>query len=340
MCSAINPTSNERRQFFFARQKELESLVEKNGKLKRQEWWSLEYYKEPYLVDATTQSLLKRYQDIVGNLTTLDQSGRISVLAGESRDILASKITHVQEELVARGIMPRRADDDIHLPNPTFPNVPPGLRILGENKLPDEPYLVKIGEYSHMRAMIEVGEIRIAPASSFNDKSLAAAIKDNELELVAHYSRSDLRKTALGRSIADKIGLEQSGEIAVKRTLPDFYAYCLTYKYDHRLLDDFHKDSVVLIREPGVFLRKLVHAVTSKFPGLRPRIGAISYYDPYCVEDWNLSSDGFLKHFRYAYQKELRACFNVPVGDSHAFKPLFVYVGDMRSYAELLTISK
>jgi hypothetical protein len=339
MCSAIMLTSDERRQFFLVRRTELESLAEKDGTLKRQEWWSLEYYKEPYLVDATTPSLHKRYQDIVGNLTTLDQSGRISVLAGESRDVLASKITHVQEELFVRGIMPRRADDDIHLPNPTFPNVPPGLRILGGSKLPDVPYLVKIGEYSHMRAMIEVGEIRIAPASSFNDKSLAAAIKDNERELFAHYSRSDLQKTTLGRSTADKIDPEQSGEIVVKRTLPDFYAYCLTHKYDHRLLDDFHKDSVVLIREPGAFLKKLVHAVTSKFPDLHSRIDAISYYDPYCVEDWNPSSDGFLKHFRYAYQKEFRACFSVPVGSHHVFNPFFVHVGDMRSYAELLTIS-
>jgi hypothetical protein len=331
---------SERRQLFSERQKILESLSEKNGQLRRQEWWNLAYYREPYLVEATIQSLHKRYQDLVGNLTTLDQSGKITPVTGKICELLTSRIAHVQEELFARGIMPRRADDDIHLPNPTFPNIPPGLSILGGKKLPDEPYLVKIGEYSHMRAMIEMGEVRIAPASSFDDNSLTAAIRDKELELIAYYSSSDLLKAKLGRSVASEINPKCSGEVAVKRELSDFYASCLTYKYDHRLLDDFHRDSIILIREPTTFLKKLREAVRLKYPDFMCRVGPISYYDPYFVDDWNQESVGFLKHFRYAYQNEFRVCFNRPQGIHHVFQPFFVYIGDMRGYAELLTISK
>jgi hypothetical protein len=240
--------------------------------------------------------------------------------------------------LFARGTRPQRADNDIHLPNPTFPEVPPGIKILSGRNLPNDPYLVKIGKYVHMQTMIETGEIRIAPASSYADKSLAIAIRDNELEILAHYAVADIHKTALGRSAANKIDLKRSGEITIKRTLPDFYAYCLAHRYDHRLLDDFKADTIVLIKEPVTFLNKLVEAVKLKYPNQLPRVGAVDYYDPYFVEDWSLEAEGFIKHFRYAYQNEFRVCWNRAAGTPQTLAPFYVRIGDMRKYGELLTL--
>ena len=331
---------SERKKYYLQRRLALENAIEKSGALRRQDWWSLDYFKDPYLIETPTQKLHKRYQDIIGNTTILDPSGKISFLMGKDRDAWMSLAMHVQDELFARGIMPQRADDDIHLPNPTFPESPPGIKILGGRLLPSSAYLVKIGEYAHMRAMVETGEILISPASTYTDKSLTTAIRDDELKLFANCSASNIHKTALGRSVAHKFDLKRPGEITITRTLHDFYAYCLTHRYDHRLLDDFHKDSIVIINEPTIFLTKLAKAVESKYTSLLARVGAIGYYDPYFVEDWSREADGFLKHFRYAYQKEFRLCWNVPTESAHAFKPFFVNIGDMRSYAELLTISK
>ena len=333
-------TSKERRQFFSCEKERLEKLAKESGKLRRQEWWSLAYFKNPYLVDARSDKLHKRYQDITGNFTTLTKSGQIAPVTGKDCDLWLSRITHVQEELFARGLRPNRADDDIHIPKPTFPTIPPGLEILKGRELPDQPYLVRIGEHAHMASMLENGEIRIAPASSWSNQSLVSAIKDNELEVSACYSVSDIMKTALGRSVSHKFDLSRPGEITLRRTLADFYAFCCTHKYDHRLLDDFNKDTIVLIKDPKKFLDNLATAISLHNPNLSVRFGPIRYYDPYAVEDWDRNTDGFLKHFRYAYQNEFRVCCTLPAGASHKFEPFFVTIGSMRDYAELLTIAR
>jgi hypothetical protein len=339
MCEMAFLASNERRKLFSSEKEKLEKLAKENGKLRRQDWWSLEYFRDPYLVDATTDKLHKRYQDIVGNLMVLDKSGRIAPLMGKDRDHWMSRTMHVQDELFTRGLRPNRADDDIHISNPTFPNIPPGLLVLKGRELPDQPYLVRIGEYAHMASMLEDGVIRTAPASTWSDKSLTSAIKDNELEVSACYSVSDIMRTTLGRSVSHKFDLNRPGEITLRRTLPDFYAFCCTHKYDHRLLDDFHKDTIVLIRDPKKFLSDLAAAIRLHNSSLSVRIGPIKYYDPYGVEDWDRNTDGFLKHFRYAYQNEFRICCTLPAGAPHKFEPFFVTIGSMRKYAELLTLT-
>lgn len=330
---------NERRNYYVQRKLTLENQIKNDGALRRQDWWSLEYFKDPYLIETPTQKLHKRYQDIIGNLTILHSSGKIAPLMGKDRDVWASLIMHTQDELFARGLMPRRADDEVHLPTPTFPKTPPGIAILRGRSLPNDPYLVKLGKYIHIRSMLDCGEILISPASRYADKSLTAAVRDDELTLYANYPVSNIRKTALGRSVTNNFDLTKPGEITIKRTLQNFYTYCLTHHYDHRLLDDFHHDTILLIKQPTTFINKLVEAVESKHPSFIARVGAVDYYDPYFVENWSREADGFLKHFRYAYQKEFRVCWNVPEVDSHTFDPFVVNIGDMRDYAELLTLS-
>jgi hypothetical protein len=333
----VNDTTHKRRDYFNRRRKELETQAKETAALRRQDWWSLEYFNDPYLLEAPTSSLHKRYLDISGNMVILTPEGKISLLSDNNRDFWTSRLVHVQEELFARGDGPQRADDKLHIPNPTYPEIPPGLRILNGRSLPDGQHLVKVGNSVHMKNMLEKGEVKISPVASYADEMLTAAIYDNELELTARYSSFNRDRTPLSRSAAAST-IERRGEIVIKRTLPNFYAYCLTYHYDHRLLDDFHADSIVLIKEPIIFIQKLVDAVKNKLPSFQPRLGAVGYYDPYGVEDWDPNSDGFLKHFRYAYQREFRVRWQSADNTTKPLESFLVYIGDMRSYAELLTL--
>jgi hypothetical protein len=245
----VRADAKRRFEYFARRRAELEREAEKNGKLRCSDWWRLEYFKDPYLIDSLESDLHKRYQDISGNLLVLTREGKIAPLMDNNRDVWMSRIQHVQEELFGRGLRPQRADDELHIPKPTFPDVPPGLRILKGRSLPAGQYLVKVGKAGHMKDMLEKGEVKISPVASYADKTLTTAIYDNELELIARYSSFNRDRTRLSRSAAAS-AIEQSSEIIARRTLPNFYLYCLTYHYDHRLLDDFQADAVVIIKKP------------------------------------------------------------------------------------------
>ncbi len=332
---SIRP-AEARREFYRQRRMELEEQFKSTGLLRRQDWWSLDYFKDPYLIHATSQKLHKRYQDLAGNSYELDASGKISPVLGKAHETWTSLALHVQEELFARKIRPLRADEDIHLPIPSFPEAPPGLRILDNTQLPKTPYLVKCGKEEHIRAMVENGEIQISPASSYSEKSHTIAIQDqSELELLAYRATSSISGDFFGIDPRDSIRAGRR-EIEVRRNLPNFYMFCTSHRYDFRLLSDFGSNAIAFIERPDVFLSRLVEGVAKTRPELVPRLGAVQYYDPYFVSDWSYSADGFLKHFRYAYQNEFRICWNSPLDSPFEAKPFFINIGSMTEYAKFI----
>jgi hypothetical protein len=333
----VTQDASSRRLFFASRRKYLEDSLKKNGALSRQDWSSLDYTKDPYLVEATAEVLHKRYQDLIGVSWVLEPNGKIAPLLDANYDLWMAKTVHVQDELFARGLRPQKADDEIHIPHPSFPEIPKGLSILKGKPLPTKPHLIKLGKRDHMTKMFKQGLLKISSASSWRDTSSVTAIKDDELSLLASYSSTDVLKTRLGRSFASNMSIEDGKEITIKRSLPDFYAYCLTHKYDHRLLSDFCADAMVIIHEPKIFVRKLLDAVKKTRSNLTTKISDIKYYDPYCVEDWDTNLYGLAKHFRYAYQNEFRICWS-PKDRQETLESFFVEIGDMSSFAEMRSL--
>jgi hypothetical protein len=333
----VTQDASSRRLLFASRRKHLEDSLRKNGALSRQDWSSLDYAKDPYLVEATAEVLHKRYQDLIGVSWVLEPNGKIAPLLDANYDLWMAKTVHVQDELFARGLSPQKADDEIHIPRPSFPEIPKGLSILKGNPLPTKPHLIKLGKRDHMTKMFKQGLLKISSASSWRDTSLVTAIKDDELSLLAHYSSTDIFKTKLGRSYANNVSIEDGKEIVIKRSLQDFYAYCLTHRYDHRLLSDFDADAMVIINKPQLFIQKLLNAVKKNRSDLIARISDIKYYDPYCVEDWASNLYGFAKHFRYAYQNEFRICW-FPKNAQEPLDSFFVKIGNMSSFAEMRSL--
>jgi hypothetical protein len=308
----------------------------------RHEAWRAAYRANRYMIDASDQNVAQRCRDITVNMMGVDASGRITPGSPTpSRVQWWERWTHILEEFALRGIG-FRSDLELigrdAMPWVSAPEPPRGLKILRGSRLPSTPYLARIGRKEHLREAYTRGRIRIAPAASYADAPLNSAIRDDELTVTATASgrhmnlrRYDPRTGKEGEPI------QVSGEMQWStRLTQNFYVLCLTHSYDLRLLDDFRGDALLLITDPGRFVKRLTRAVAKARPDLQSAIGAVQYYDPYFVDP----SGGWvpmLKHFRHAYQNEIRFVWTGPNLDLAA-EAFFVDLGPLRDVARLFLL--
>ncbi|MHC2104432.1 hypothetical protein [Methylobacterium sp. CM6246] len=207
--------------------------------------------------------------------------------------------------------------------------------------LPTSPFLVRFTEAKYVKDALEHGRFRIAPAGGYNDPSLNAAQKDDELSHAA--VRGDRRIVMQINGYLPGEDPSQArpmpvnwGEMFQYMNSANFYVLCLTDQFDARMFKDFDKDAAIIIRDPVSFLRRLSAATASNFPQLQFKAGPVKYYDPYTVERQELEP-GFSKNFSFSYQSEFRPTW-WPCDPETQLSAFFIEIGDLTDIAEAVYV--
>lgn len=263
---------------------------------RRQEIWEDEYRKHPYLAGKPEAHIIERFRYLIGSHTTLAEGGQLGF---EVEPRLAiwhlSRLTHLFMEFNSRGGIP--AGIEPKLPNLTHPEIPPGVTAYRSRKRPESGQLFKFGKRHRLLPMLEQGSIRFAPASSYLDASLNAAIQDDELAFTYYPGKA-------GPPLS-KLPHPAGTDWVELRHPSDYYVQCLSLRFAPRLFDDFGGDSCLIIYDAQEFGRRVVAALRARFPDWVTTAFGMTYIDPD-----NPGDDPILlpraKHMRYIYQQEQR----------------------------------
>ena len=193
--------------------------------------------------------------------------------------------------------------------------------------------IVKYGKYNHMKDLYERGNVRIYPATTYENFNHNQAVRDDEREIIFKggcYVNDKSKGFLKGDTVPDNFEeLVDRGEASVVRMFnvlslerdeysdvrvtmkTDYWMYCMAGILDQRLFADFDATACVIIKKRP-FVERLTNMMRSLLPDTRLWFGEVDYEDPLGA----FSTKGFpklfaipvykTKLFRYAYQKEFR----------------------------------
>jgi hypothetical protein len=299
--------------------------------------WQKEYCQERYMEHLTIDELHRRAGDVLTNLNELTPDRKIAVrqVDGEGADWWR-KWTHITAEFELRfGPYPAGWSSESlanwHYPKPEWPEVPSEYLALASRR----DVLLKLGRRAHMEALLDQGQLRIAPASDYGDSSLNAAVHDDELSFES-IARPGFRVMVSDRPEGPYIPVGGLRQARMKSTLPtDYFVYCMSYSARPRLFGDFAYDACVVITDPRAFVTRVETVVARVLPDYQRGLGRVRYADPHF--DHGRLEIAMTKHFRFAYQCEFRMIW-VPPNARKDLKPFFVTVGNLRDIATLITL--
>jgi|GEM_PF-2901884 len=289
------------------------------------------------MASLSDQELFDRFQDFVSVISTLNEEGKVSLLSPAAHEDIWALYTHVLEELHLRGLGRPPDLTRLHVPKPGI-----GSDIAATLKLrkltPNHaPTLYRYGEARYLRPLLEKGEFRLRPASSYADPSLCKARQDLELSVVANLRRHHVgRRTSFGKISKTAFNLGASYEVQART---DFYILCFAAQPDYRLFRDFESDACIIISDRERFISQIKEATAVAFgDSFQVHTGHISYFDPLGTDLESLTPI-FSKHFRFAYQKEFRIAW-IPRRDSDSLLPSNLTMGSLRQYCEVVEIDR
>lgn len=287
------------------------------------------------MAHLTRDQLISRGNDIFCNHHQIDHIGRITVEHSDPRLYYwFDQFTEFLQECVLRGESLKTIGGGVakDFPFPKRSSVPAQVgQCVAGTSLPAEPYLVRDGQADHIFEAYEEGRIRLGPASSYIDASLNLARQDDELCLDIDIDPTVVPMMGPG---ARHVG----GRIQLKGIInTNFYVHCLSKSLRSRLLHDFDADACLIIRKPQEFRDRFFEAIHRELPGFQADSGLVEYYDPLCVNPAELEPV-FWKHFRYAYQEEVRF-IAVPAEPITKLKPVFITLGSLKDISDVLKVS-
>jgi hypothetical protein len=295
-----------------------------------------DYVRNRYLAPLTQEQLGRRTEDIVSNLHVLDPNGLVSFDPDDpTLSYWLGRLNEIQVEMALR-----------HGPYPAgwtrgmidFERMPSSLRAAGPGasvrlvpaKPLGSPVWAKYGQRKYMEAALTEGKIRVAPASFYDDASLNTAVRDDELTAEIWCDPRVPFTVAPPGSVVYPV----TGVPVRLRLSSNYYVYCLADRLSTRLLFDFEADACLLIREPDTFLKRVRHAMEDQLPGWHFISTEVEYFDPLQVQPAEVDVLT-AKHFRYAYQEEVRLAW-VPPTPIHRLDPVFLTLGSLEDIAEIV----
>ncbi len=304
--------------------------------------WREDYRRKRYLKHLSNEQLRQRFIDIFQNLYFLRQDSKLVFPPPDTNGEHWTQIfTQVLEEHVLRfGPFPNGFTDgfmkNIGILRPDSARAKRAIAATQKWNPPNTPYFVKYGCLDHLAAMVE-GSIRISPASTYSDPSLNKAIKDDELSLDFYLSPSEFKLEAFdGRTGISKGIIELIDHRFTVTTKSNYYVYCFSSILDPRLFCDFEYDACLIVKDTEEFARRVVEALREQLPGWQASFAKVEYVDPVMANPIKTLIP-IAKHFRYAYQKELRFIW-FPPKPLDALEPRFIKVADIQNFCELITI--
>jgi len=302
--------------------------------LEQQEWRET-YRSYRYLEHISELDVINRKEDILGNLLIFEEDGSPAFDQTIQMKGLIERLIHVDEEMIQRG---KPMDSNLLKDGSRYLDkyqyIQRAIRVWGDRKLMMGEYLVKYGKSKHLSQVMDVGKIRVNPASYYDDPSLNQAIQDKELEQKIYFPKG----TKLKRQMDSGNYEEIKGILNISYTdksPTDFYVYCLTKSYQHRLFDDFNYDACVLICDVNEFFRRFLDSLKKTYSDWFLASGEVQYYDPFFLSSpLNIP---FSKHFRFWYQGEFRIVFK-PKSPIEKLEPIDFYIGRLDDCCELILL--
>lgn len=149
--------------------------------------WEREYSNNRYLRFESRAGLNRRYQDLLTNITILNDAGKADLTTEKHWHRL---FRHVVVEMFLRGEppVPHNFDPDVERAV-LFPDTElceKAADAIGNIKI-SEPVLVKYGKAEHILAFFERGEVYMPPVSIYSDPEHNQAVRDDELSF-SHYA--------------------------------------------------------------------------------------------------------------------------------------------------------
>lgn len=301
------------------------------------------YARTRYLGLFSDEEVFARYRTLLVGTMQMDGEGYLGPAAWSE---WSDKLIHAATELTLRSLA---LNDQRARPDWSFVRTPLVLRAAAaysRRKLHwGANLLVKYGSHRFLRAALEDGVIRISPASSYDDPSLNAARRDQELERGLIDPAFELTAT-LG-PMGEKFSADDRNLYATTvQSATNYYVFCLAAGYELRLFDDFEADACLVITDPDRFARGLGDAAARQLPGWLYRCACVRYVDSVQrisgAQAINREEFApfFCKDFRYSYQKEVRAAWLPPDprASRAALDHLFVELGCLKDYCELIEL--
>jgi hypothetical protein len=329
-----------RQRFAWAeeRRRRYEWQSEQPGRLKRHQVWRHAYLSHPYLIGAPDDRVAERMCQVFMNVVELGSSGLIQPEPLSESDVFTQAFTHMLEEYDFRGGPPDEVIGRARTPITRYHEhgTPVGIAIFEGYEPPSTPILVKYGRREFLEPMFRTGEFRLANAGLYNQSSHNAAIRDDETSRT--FFIPTYKERLAGQRHIDMQGnrLEfGDDDIVLPLVFEDYFLFSLCQHIHPRMPTDFDADAAIVIRDPGLFQKRLVGSTGSRLSGWRWSGGPVAYYDPY--RDYSkFRNPEMAKHFGYAYQKEYRIAFRPPGRPPTNLEPLYLSLGPMTDYADFI----
>lgn len=311
--------------------------------MKLDEHWQQEYRADRYLEYLSDDDLMQRTKDILVNVLVINNDGKIGPhppTSAEGHYWMRRWIEALEEFRIRFSHYPAGLTDgsmkDTCIPNPANPIIDKAIKIIKDKNLEEGTYLVKYGEQKYLKPAIQNGEIRVSPASFYQDPSLNHAIQDDELSCSVHLHPSKVKLEAYDPITSKSKGkLNPTSNVTIKiGSNTDYYVYCLSTVFRPRLFVDFSADSCLLLTNPQQFLLRLTTAVNKQLPGWEKYLIRVTYFDPLKPEKKRIDSFS-CKHFRYAYQKEWRLIW-LPPKNTDKLNHILIQIGNCEDVCELI----
>jgi hypothetical protein len=302
-----------------------------------------EYARTRYLGLLSDEALFARYRTLYVGTMDLNDEG---YLTPTKWDRWSDKWIHTAMEITLRSLSLK---DERAKPDWSFVRTPLMLRAVAarsrRNLAWGRKLLVKYGSRRFLRATLDDGVIRISPASSYEDPTLNAARRDQELQRQLTDFGFEVTATLgpIGNTASEE---EQELYTTTIQSAMDYYIFCLAGGYELRLFDDFEADACLAITDPERFALSLGKAFADQLPGWHYGCQFVRYIDKVqpIADRADFQHEAFApffcKDFRYAYQKEVRAAW-LPPDPKTPHPPLdhlFLELGALKDYCELIEL--
>lgn len=303
--------------------------------------WQLEYRADRYMSHLNENELKQWTKDIFNNLLILTEDSKIGLIpVNSSHDIWMRKFQHVLEELSIRyGPYPSGFRDgfmkDVRIPRPETPLAKKAGKVVSKHRYQYSTYLVKYGKMEYLEKAFKLGDIRICPATFYDDPSLNPSIRDQELEMYIQPHPSKMRMEVLDKeTMKPKRIINPIGNIISANSETNYYVYCLSTVLSLRLFCDFDSDSCLIIKDVKLFIKNIFKGFRDIISGWHGVASQVKYLDPLfsTLQDIDIY---LTKHFRYSYQKEFSVVW-LPKQIIKDIGIISVNIKGMENYCDLI----
>lgn len=287
------------------------------------EFWEFQYDLYRYLENIANDKLDERYRDIHRNFCILVQPERHIIPLDSG---LSSWYWYRKEHQTRYEFFLRKLPLPLPLPYPRGNFIAP-IRSKGPNSC---DIILRYGDSRFMKLFVKSGEIRISPASVYNDGQVSDPRTDDELKIHRYFAGHHTRVT-------NKEGKEIPiiGDLHETYSIPmNYYTLCMSTDFEPYIFKEFVYDSCVIIKDPDQFATRLEASTKIHLPNWYFHHNPVEYFDPYEPYRNQCLDPVMCKDFRFAYQMEYRFIWH-PQDQGSAKDYIVVCIGSLEDICEL-----